>query len=914
MEAMVMDKDFFINSINLVDFDGSYNVPTVVLYHKSSPPLFGLSALSIAQSHSEIIQDFKVDLGFIEPGSASVNRNFITPQGERKSAAGLTSDFVSMVFSRVRDWLLSQGLNTRVSVMLAEPLTLEGKLASSEWLSNYRGNLKRILGGERYKSVEFLPEPFAVFQYYRHGLRHPSVSGRGKQNVLIIDFGGGTFDVCIVETTKEGDISQTGRNSKPLGASSAPIGGYHINRNIAEYIIRKYCGTSNQNKTLIGKGLDLYKKWRRNDLDLSTLSVNYQNFICNFHDLSYKAEDTKIGITRNIFNWHLDAELSSSYPLSMPQDPFSSTQDYKTVKLTANEFKDIFIKIWNNELKPVIKQTISRGKSELQGAAISVILLSGGSSNIGWLRHLILRDFYEDLRNTEILTIPDYQEVVSKGLAVECVRRFHNKEGDFASVTYNRLCLLLESDGNGYEPKVFRPKTEGLPDLRNRPGVLLPSASILQNLIDKPMRWKVKLAKPPRYKLDYYFLRSSYDPEDTSNLHNVVDHTVYSPKGCQFDSATQVELLLKDDGTVYPKFIYKTGRTPEDSVHVCGKPFCLDMTSAASEEPLEAYIGFDFGTSNTSVSYVDQTSITLYKKRSVETSWIDLNSLVPKLPYPIALTLSSYLSSQSDEVKIFNKSRDLVETSLCLIGYIGYIEHCLRKGEKVTKLFKGYTQRSASPLWKLIKECLISLKSNALILKPVSLLTEGEYSTEFETAISFIAKSNHNKGDLESFNSLRIVKIIANVCNEIFSRYKFGYFANVKKNHFGKGFSGYFHLAHGPQSNFYDLYEYHGDSSFSEDEPILYGKEEGIAISLQPLIFWENCKNHPDLDNGHCYLYDIENRSGSFGFKSAGYTCELEVNKEGKFSALYEAIIGCKEKDPSINVYQIGKMSKIELD
>jgi hypothetical protein len=34
-------------------------------------------------------------------------------------------------------------------------------------------------------------------------------------NALVIDFGGGTCDVCIIQTTKEGDISGGGQNKRP---------------------------------------------------------------------------------------------------------------------------------------------------------------------------------------------------------------------------------------------------------------------------------------------------------------------------------------------------------------------------------------------------------------------------------------------------------------------------------------------------------------------------------------------------------------------------------------------------------------------------------------------------------------------------------------------------------------------------
>jgi hypothetical protein len=344
-----------------------------------------------------------------------------------------------------------------------------------------------------------------------------------------------------------------------------------------------------------------------------------------------------------------------------------------------------------------------------------------------WLTKLIQKEFGERLGGAQILWLSDFQEVVAKGLAVECARRFYNKEGDFSSVTYNRLCLLLDPDRTGYEPKAFRPRIAGLPDMKEKPGILLPSASILQNFLEKPMLWRVKLDHAPRRQLDYYFLRSSFDPEDLKSPQNVADHTVFTPKDCTFDAAMQVELLVKPDGTAQPRFIYREGRTPKERIQVDGKAFYLDMTCSQVELLPSAYVGLDFGTSNTSISYVDQLSIATYEKRASEKTWVDLSDLVGVLPYPLASPLSQYLS-QSDSGRMFQKAREFVEAALCLGAYISYLECCIIKDRASTRLLKGFTQRSVGPLWKLLKESLIKLEDN----KPFS----GEYSELIEDSFA----------------------------------------------------------------------------------------------------------------------------------------------------------------------------------
>jgi hypothetical protein len=82
-------------------------------------------------------------------------------------------------------------------------------------------------------------------------------------------------------------------------------------------------------------------------------------------------------------------------------------------------------------------------QEELGNKPITVVLLSGGSSNIRWLKPLLERDAAVALREAEVLELSEnFQEIVAKGLAVECARRFYTGgDGDFRAVTYNRPCL-----------------------------------------------------------------------------------------------------------------------------------------------------------------------------------------------------------------------------------------------------------------------------------------------------------------------------------------------------------------------------------------------------------------------------------------------------------------------------------------
>ena len=908
-------KELFINAIRMIDVDGNSNIPTVLYYEPDRRILIGSEALARATDTNGILnKNFKISLGLTDPKSTKPRNKFPTASGTLESAAGLTNNFVHQLLLKTQKWFDTNNISAPTNILLAEPLIEKSSI--EDWLRNYRRSLKVILSGERFgndenfENIDFLPEPFAVFQYYRYGLKHPSVAERTKHRALVIDFGGGTFDVCVIETTKEGDISQSGRNSRPLAAGSASIGGFFFNRMIAEELLQESLDKHlSSKKSKLKKGWDTYKKWLQNE-DTSIASEEYINFIRNANGIIYnRVENLKLALCKNIDDWSLDAPLDRSInriPIAVPRDPFSLESKTANIYFSALKLREVFLtKVWPS-LKSVVRQSLTRAKEELSGAPLSIVLLSGGSANIGWLTQLLKRDFSGEL-DVEILRLPDFQEVVAKGLAVECARRFFNQEGDFSSVTYNRLCLILDADRRGYSPSPFRPRGQDLPDVRNMPGVLLPSASVLKNFIDRPMHWQFRLDHPPRRQLDYYFLRSSFDPNDIDNLQNVEQKTIHTPRGFSFDSSLQLILQVSQDGTARPRFIYKNGESEETTQAVSGRPFYLDMTDGHATSSAKSYIGLDFGTSNTSISFVDELSIEVYRKRSSESQWCDLNELADSLPYPLAVPLARYI--QSEPSKLGESSREFIESALALAAYITYIEYCTQKGTKESRLFKGFTQRSAGPLWDFLKECLGQTGAQASISLPYRELLTPEFRTPIDSAITFVAHHKHGKANEENFDILKPIQILANISQKVFSKIKFGFFEQVRKEKFAKDYQGLFYIACGSPP-FLDSLEYRGANDFSLEEPFLLDPETDVALSLFPLLFWDRCKTHPDIDLGHCYLFDkAENQRGHFSFKAVGYPCVCSVTEE-EYGFLAEELLKHKDKDQKIELRQTGILKK----
>ncbi|MBI4660359.1 MAG: hypothetical protein HY735_16105 [Verrucomicrobia bacterium] len=912
------NKELLINQIPQIEVDGSTNIPTALYYDSKDSYLIGSAAFASAPRPQDVNCDFKLDLGNHDP-TGKPKQTFRTACGERKSAQLLTDDFLTKVLRHTSEWLARHGVERGTRMLLAEPLAMQDQ---PEWLANYRKCLKQLLEKRQFAGIhniefadlDFLPEPFAVFQYYRYGYRHPLLLERKKNQALVVDFGGGTFDICIIETKKEGDIKQGGPNSKPIAAQSEPVGGFFVNRVIAEHLFRKHViqkSASPQYGGMFAKGLRIFSDWRANQVDLNTCKEEYRHFVQHFHEAIFAVENMKLSLCKSVGDWHLAAPLSTKASAQLPQNPFAEKCESFSATFTAPELRDLFRhEVWDKRLKGVVERTLERGLAELNGAPITVVLLSGGSANIGWLRELLQRDFASELSNAEILQLPDFQEVVAKGLAVECARRFYSEDGDFASVTYNRLCLVLDPNGKGPQLCLFGPVGTEIPRCDMK-GVLLPSASLLKGMIEKPMRWKVHHLGAQPKRLDYYFLRSSFDHQDTENRQNVEERTVFAPADCIHDAEMKLELLVSEDGTARPKFIFKTGQTERETLATDGKPFYLDMTYGQTAAVSGAYIGLDFGTSNISVSFVSRETIGIQERRASEKSWNELSDLAQMLPYPLAAPLASFLS-QADANRLQKAGREFIEAALALAAYVAYLESCVHKGRGETYVFKGFTQRSAGPLWRFLQDALAKLPHDAEISGGFRELLRPEFHRLVDEAVNFVAAEKHDKASASEFELLRPVQVLANVCQRVFEANVLGSFEQIKKVPFSGSYRGLLRQVHGSPP-FLRTLRYKGEESFSEQELFLVSVGKRVAMRLAPLLFWKSCSQHPEDELGHCYIYDIPlKKEGSFSFKAVGFPCpcEIELDTQGAHRAVAELLQAMRQRDQSGSFIQLEELAE----
>lgn len=897
---MVVDKkrDVFISAIEMVDFGGYYCIPTAVAYSKEKCSI-GVDAYNMVDEPSRVCTNFKIQLGEQEPGLANP-KAILFEDGQYRSIHAISNDYLKAVIKETERWIGSSDLTKASRVLVAEPLALQEK--SGDWLANYRNHIRRILSSS-FSDVDFLPEPFAVFQYYRYGSKHPLIAQKKKHVALILDFGGGTFDVSVIETTAQGDISNSGRNSKPLGASSIAVGGFYFNRLIAESLLFKpYVGQTKKAPAGFYDALRKYDEMRRNPrAQARDYRQDHQNFFRHFENLLFEVEKAKITICSNLPDWSIEGQLSRpvGYQIKVPTSPLSERTEFLSLRLDALDLRELFVeKLWKKELYPAIITALQRAKGELEAQPISVILLSGGSSNMRWLHRLLREANHRDLEGAELLEMQEnFQEIVAKGLAIECARKSFSKgDGDFRAVTYNRLCLVLEPDGRGAEVPRFRPITDGLPRSRSD-GVLLPSASLLETFIDKPISWKAKLSHPPKQQLDYHFMASSFDPHDAENVHNVIDHTVRRPSSNSFDRNLTIELRVKEDGTTHPRFIYRAAGPDIPEISVDGRPFYMDMTFGGADGTSEAYVGVDFGTSNSSVSYIDRSTISVYAERSRNSSWQSISDLASSLPYPIAAPLAHYLSAPTNS-SLDLKAIEVIEGFMEFAAYVAYSEQCANRGRKDTRLFKEFTKRSVGPLWALLRKCVEQLKGRSEFTTPFQKLFERPLYEEIDGFVALIGSVKHGTSS-EALDYNRFIRVLGNVFSDYFSKFLFGYFQDVQKKPFSSEYRGVFKHAVGGHNPFLNLYEYQGTFSFSDELAVLVSPVTGRVLLLSPMMFWIRPVDGKNATDTELYCYD-KNSEGQYSYKPTGTKGSIVLDEEN-FESVIAQLNKMKQCDARVD-------------
>jgi hypothetical protein len=381
--------------------------------------------------------------------------------------------------------------------------------------------------------------------------------------------------------------------------------------------------------------------------------------------------------------------------------------------------------------------------------------------------------------------------------------------------------------------------------------------------------WKVKqLTKEPK-RLHYYFLRSEpegavleLDQLPVETRVNLEETRIDAPTKCRF-SDLKFRLCVRADGTTTPAFVYHTGRTDSEEFSKKGLPFFLDMTAAATfrHSHKYAYIGLDFGTSNTSVSFVNHDTIREYEERSKDASWVEVTEIVGALPHILSEPLQSYVSETGNKDRAAGFAREFIENALWLglvSGYVDFCDQMTRTGKAIsTKLFKHIRQNSAGPVWAQFKHLLHDPGDLSVpeFSKPWCQLVQEPNFRTFDETISLIALVKHGKADPASVDWHDAVHVLGNVAKEFSLHTHFGFFENVETDAFTGEIMADFRLAIG-KPPFPKRLKVKLGTTVPHRQPFLLVPNRRRAWSLIPFLMCRPAQHPIDFEHGLFWIFD----------------------------------------------------------
>jgi hypothetical protein len=400
------------------------------------------------------------------------------------------------------------------------------------------------------------------------------------------------------------------------------------------------------------------------------------------------------------------------------------------------------------------------------------------------------------------------------------------------------------------------------------------------------------------------------DVSDVRNLQNVEETVVHTPPKCEFDSSLLLRLTIRKDGTAIPQFVYQTATPSHQERLKEGRKFTIDMTEAAGGGG-EAYLGLDFGTSNTAMSYVDKSWVQVIETRSTSSGWKELGELVDVLPGPLAVPLARYIRDQG-QGSVVPPGHSFIEVALCFAAYVSYIEFCCSQRRATTKIFRQFPHRSATGCWTMLKTVQEQLGKSATVTATLKGLFTANNSTLLDRITRNWAQTRHELGQADRDDVLSAVKLLANACHAVFSKHLFGYMESVQKGRFSATYSGRFRIAHGkpPYTSFLT---YMGDRPFSEAEALMIDPSTGGGLLLTPLVLWYPCKTHIDSDNGHCFVFDKlkEDHSTAIAtYKAASFPCQTDTEANVDMGAVLGLLTALRNEDqrlPSLSGLALSK-------
>jgi molecular chaperone DnaK (HSP70)/fido (protein-threonine AMPylation protein) len=542
-------------------------IPTVLGFDPTSQQyLIGEGARKLAFQGVPIVQNFKRSLGDPDPLFEGKNADGLLSirAGIGGTLGKISPKEAVMSFFKV--------LRTQIGDRLPKQLIV-GIPASTEqeWQRNFKSHLTSVFLESGLEEPKFFPEPFAVFQYYRHFEKViPDV--QHVQAVLVVDIGGGTFDCCAIQTTLEGNLARKGSTAVPLGVRSVAVAGKDIDRKLVERALLKV-GDPRLKKESLNARLEArpYLLYLAEEAKMR-LSEQIENAGCRVED-----DCSRITFSKRVAVGMYHPDLSFDF------------------SLTGEDLKRIILDLWSQHWGPALVATVNDIKyqrGQLYIEAVDTVVLAGGSSRLPFVRQLVTKTLagQTHFNPDHIVLGKHFEKAVAYGLAIEAREqrktflRTHNSIGP---CIFSPLFLHVSEQRNAPWKPVEAVRLVNGRKIPCQSGALVDGA---MELGDFSVDLQVALPFRPQKYFLYRFTDAPLSSEADLIPLNLDKDIVRVPP--HWPSKFRLRLDFTGDGIVRPHFVSDKDELPVSDFFFGGLQISKEIDS---------YAGIDFGTSN---SYV----------------------------------------------------------------------------------------------------------------------------------------------------------------------------------------------------------------------------------------------------------------------------------------------------------------------
>lgn len=548
-------------------------VPTILSYDSEQKRYtIGQDARQFGLQGKTNAFNFKVDLGAADKSFSQDKKYWIVPrfQYDEVKKTHITVDAQMLTAKEVTIFFLKEflkDLDMPKEIIIGEPAERD-----TVWKENFRKHMREVFEQLYHIKPQFFPEPFAVFQYYRHyeGIfRAESKS----EAVLVIDIGGGTFNSCVISTTEEGYLSRGGAKSVPLGFEAEFCGGSEIDKKLLE--------------TVIQKAKEQGIKWKDDPIARAEKSQI---------PVLLTVEDAKIRLSERI---GASAKLAEDFShlketVYLEKGVLHPDMDIK-VELTGEDLKTVIRYMWRRHWGNIITKTVTEAQKKISFDYLDKILVAGGSSRLPFTKEEIHVPIRSLVDFADIHFGSDTGKAVAFGIACECMEQVKRNPqlsvGKIAPCILNDLYLGFRRSRR--DPVVV-PKKIHTPDGSiSREGQLLSAPFETEELT---LRYKLDLPFDLEGRLFYCFSDMPFDGgPDGTYLNMGQDVLSVSNKGTKYRRKCELEIDFKTNGSVKPTFHFtKEGKTGGHEAVPCGEFYMENLRIQEGE----SFLGIDFGSSN----------------------------------------------------------------------------------------------------------------------------------------------------------------------------------------------------------------------------------------------------------------------------------------------------------------------------